>query len=56
MKLSGQADESQPQNDLWQHCLLRPRRERPRGRAAEKRELLTAADDSITSSARIRNV
>src|SRR5262245_60900293 len=36
--------------------LLRPRRERPRRRAAEERDELAAPDHSITSSARTRNV
>src|SRR5262249_13365757 len=38
--------------DDW-HCrLLRPRRQRPRRRAAEQRDELTPPDHSITSSAR----
>src|SRR5262245_15689265 len=35
-------------------ALLHPRRERPRGRAAEQRDELAAPDHSITSSARSR--
>src|SRR5262249_20940442 len=35
--------------------LLRPRRERPRGRAAEQRDEIARAAHSITSSARSRN-
>src|SRR5262249_37967669 len=40
--------------DDWHRPLLRARRERPRGRAAEQRDEL-AAPHSITSSARSRN-
>src|SRR6516165_8072058 len=36
--------------------LLRPRRERPRGRAAEQRDELAAITHSITSSARASSV
>src|SRR5262245_17669081 len=41
---------AQQANDRWL-ALLRPRRERPRGRAAEQRDELASADHSITSSA-----
>src|SRR5262249_59207164 len=37
-------------------CLLRARRQRPRGRAAEQRDELATAAHSITSSARARSV
>src|SRR5262249_16693911 len=43
--------------DHWHHCLLRARRERPRGRCAtEKRDELATAAHSITSSARASTV